>query len=261
MTKTKALKTTENNELSLNFTEEQKQLIMETVAKGASENEVKLLFHVAKKYKLDPLLKEIWCIKMLEKSPAVITTSRDGYLSIAHRSGQLDGLQSGTILNEQGQLIKAWCEVWRKDMSHSFKSEVNYGEYYKNNNVWNTYPSAMLIKVAEVFALKRAFSISGLVTEEEMGFTSIAESDESEAEENITEGEVVEPTPTEEVSANDEAINYLIGAKLDVDNAKTLEELTDLWVNKYVNLQSMEQFKEYVRLRKESLQNDLKKKE
>ena len=35
-------------------------------------------------------------------------------------------------------------------------------------DVWKTYPSAMICKVAEAFSLKRQFGISGLVTTEEM---------------------------------------------------------------------------------------------
>jgi phage recombination protein Bet len=137
------------------------------VAKGANDTEFQMLVHIANKYQLDPLLKEIWCIKRNANDPALIMTSRDGYLSIAHKSGQFDGMQSGTV-EENGVLVKAWAEVWRKDMSHSFKAEVKYSEYKQNSPVWSKYPSAMLIKVAEVFALKRAFSISGMVTQEEM---------------------------------------------------------------------------------------------
>lgn len=152
---------------------EKYELAKSLVARGADDAEFGLLLHIANKYKLDPLLKEIWCIKRSPKEPAVIMTSRDGYLAIAHRSGQFDGMQSGTVEDEKGSLVKAWCEVWRKDMSHSFKSEVRYSEYVQNNFIWQKYPSAMLIKVAEVFALKRAFSISGMLTSEEMGYQEV----------------------------------------------------------------------------------------
>lgn len=140
------------------------------LAKGATDAEFELLLHVANKYHLDPLLKEVWCIKRSPNEPAIIMTSRDGYLTLAHRTGKFDGMQSGTIEDSNGKLMKAWAEVWRKDMSHSFKAEVRYSEYTQNSYIWQKYPSAMLIKVAEVFALKRAFSISGMLTQEEMGY-------------------------------------------------------------------------------------------
>jgi len=152
------------------FTPEQIELVKKTVAKNATDDELQMFLHLAKKYDLDPLAKQIWFIKYKVAEAPTIFTSRDGYLKIAHDSGQFDGLDSHTIDDEKGNPIKAICEIWRKDMSHSFKAEVKFKEYGMNNRnpIWRSYPSAMLIKVAEVFALKRAFSISGLVTSEEM---------------------------------------------------------------------------------------------
>ncbi len=142
------------------------KLVKSIAARDATNDEFALLYHIANKYNLDPLVKEIWCIKRSPSSPALIMTSRDGYLKIAHASGKLDGLQSGADIQKD----IAWCEVWRKDMTHSFRSEIRISEYKQTGNpVWAKYPSAMAIKVAEVFTLKRAFSISGMLTEDEMG--------------------------------------------------------------------------------------------
>ena len=152
------------------FTPEQIELVKKTVAKNSTDDELQMFLHLAKKYDLDPLAKQIWFIKYRSNDAPIIFTSRDGYLKIAHDSGQFDGISSYTVDDDNGNPVKAICEVWRKDMSHSFKAEVKFKEYgaKKSNPIWKEYPSAMLIKVAEVFALKRAFSISGLVTSEEM---------------------------------------------------------------------------------------------
>jgi phage recombination protein Bet len=166
---------TAKNGASDTVPKEKYELAKTLVAKGSSQAEFELLVHMANKYKLDPLLKEIWFIKRRPNDPPLIMTSRDGYLSIAHRSGQFDGMESSTIEDEHGNLIKAVCEVWRKDMTHSFKSEVKYSEYVQPTYIWQKYPSAMLIKVAEVFALKRAFSIAGMITQEEIGYQEIEE--------------------------------------------------------------------------------------
>ena len=176
-----AIKTIESTTLAMPMVlpEDKYQLAKDTVAKGATDAEFQLLLHIAQKYQLDPLAKQIWCIKRKPEDPAIIMASRDGYLEIAHRSGQFDGMESGTIDDEKGNPIKAWCVVYRKDMNHPFKAEAKYKEYAqyhfdkytkqkKLNSTWEQYPSAMLIKVAEVFALKRAFSISGMVTEDEL---------------------------------------------------------------------------------------------
>lgn len=168
---TKAItKTIEANTLAMPqvLPQDKYELAKSIAAKGASDAEFQLLVHMANKYQLDPLAKQIWCIKRNPNQPALIMASRDGYLEIAHRSGQFDGMESGTIDDEKGTPIKAWCTVYRKDMSHPFKAEVKYKEYVQASPTWQKYPSAMLIKVAEVFALKRAFSISGMVTQEEI---------------------------------------------------------------------------------------------
>jgi phage recombination protein Bet len=193
-------------------------LAKEMVAKGASDSEFEMLIHIANKYHLDPLLKEIWCYRAFGNT-STIMTSRDGYLAIAHRSGQLDGMQSGIVKDEAGKLSKAWCEIWRKDMSHSFKAEVDYAEYKQNSTTWQKYPSAMLIKVAEVFALKRAFSISGMLTQEEAGI------EEHEPGQGLAGIDTTPPLYAEE-SEVDSLIRILSGksGKPELDIIQTIEK-------------------------------------
>ena len=171
----------------LAFNHEQKQLIKDTVAKGASDNELALFLHLAQTYGLDPFAKEIWCLKYGNQA-ATIFTSRDGYLKIANGRLEMDGIQSdavyendglikqadGTIQHtygtpERGKLIGAYAMVFRKDRSRAAYFYAPMAEYNAGSNpTWRKYPTAMIIKVAEACALKRAFSISGLVTQEEM---------------------------------------------------------------------------------------------
>jgi phage recombination protein Bet len=233
------------------ISQEEYEIAKSVAAKGSTDAEFRLLVHIANKYKLDPLLKEIWLIKRTQNEPAIIMTSRDGYLSIAHRSGKLDGLQSGTVENEKGELIKAWCEVWRKDMSHSFKAEVKYSEYRQNSFIWQKYPSAMLIKVAEVFALKRAFSISGMLTQEEMG----EEYQRAENKEQITKDSQTTPF-------SDGSIDYLkgeilkLGKELGLDEEKTKDTVEAKFKLKDFEELNPEQAKETV----QALEKKLKKK-
>ena len=99
--------------------EENLQLIKNIHAKDATEQEFNLFLYMAKTYQLDPLLRKIWLVKY-GSAPAQIFTSRDGFLSIAHRSGQFNGMQ--TTLSEDGQ--SATCHVYRKDMEHPFSVTV-----------------------------------------------------------------------------------------------------------------------------------------
>jgi phage recombination protein Bet len=136
-------------------------LIKKTVAAGASESEFRLFMYIAQRYTLDPLVKQIWLIKY-GNSPAAIFTSRDGFLSIAHRSGQFDGMETTAVRNDKGQVIGAICKVWRRDMSHPFSVEVSRQEYDTSKGNWQKMPETMIKKVAESQCLRRAFDISGL---------------------------------------------------------------------------------------------------
>lgn len=153
-------------------------LLRNVIAKDCTEPEFKMMMYMAGQYGLDPLLKQIWAVKRNEKSPAVIFVGRDGMLAIAHRSGQFDGMRSWVEYapEDTGRKIPVvgHCEVWRKDMSHSFKTEVLFSEYeqpvpmsgYKG--LWQTKPSVMIVKVAESVCLRKAFVVCGVYDPDEI---------------------------------------------------------------------------------------------
>jgi phage recombination protein Bet len=154
-----------------NYSEDEMLLLRNVIAKGCSEPEFKLLMYMANTYGLDPLLKQIWAVKRNESAPALIFAGRDGMLAIAHRSGHFDGMQSAVVYEGEGKdrkPVSAWCEIWRNDMTHSFKAEVPFSEYNTGYSVWKTNPSAMILKVAESGCLRKAFSVSGLYSPEEI---------------------------------------------------------------------------------------------
>lgn len=138
-------------------------------ADGATDPEFKILVATARLLGLNPMLKQIWCVKNKNRpeDPAQIYASRDGLIAIAHRSGQFDGMQSGTRKNEEGQEI-GWCRIWRKDMSHPFEAEILRSEYDLKRNLWLSKPQTMSVKVAEAHCLRRAFDICGVYTPDEM---------------------------------------------------------------------------------------------
>lgn len=165
------------------YTREQIETIKNTVAKGATDSELQMFMHVAQTYGLDPFLKEIYYSDKLR----TIIASRDGYLKAAQRDPDFEGIQSmavcendafeidvvaGTLKHSfgkgsRGKVIGAWALCSRKGRK-PVVSYASYDEYNKNNSIWTKYRSAMCCKVAEVFALKRQFGISGLVTQEEI---------------------------------------------------------------------------------------------
>lgn len=150
--------------------------LRDTVAKGASDAQFRMFVEICKMTGLNPLLREIWFV------PGVgILAARDGYLRVANEHPQFDGMETRVERDDQMLPVKAVCTVWRKDRTHPTIAEAYYNEYKKPSAVWQTYKSAMIAKVAEVLALKRSFSINGVVTEEEIG-------DQSPARGNWTDG-------------------------------------------------------------------------
>jgi phage recombination protein Bet len=176
---------TSGNPYELTFSDEQMKAMMNTVAKGASPSEFVMLMHLAKRYGLDPFLHEIYYVSQMK----TIMTSRDGYLKIAQSHKDYRGLHSMAVKEndefeidvenhkvihkfgkgDRGKIIGAWAICYREGR-HPIISFAEFSEYKGNSNVWTKYPSAMIIKCAEAFALKRQFGISGLVTREEMDY-------------------------------------------------------------------------------------------
>ena len=160
------------------YTDDQLLLLRHVIAKGCTEPEFRLMMYMASVYELDPLLKEIWAIKRNDKDPAVIMVGRDGMLSIAHRSGHFDGMQSGVKYEKdkdgKDHPTTAWCTIWRNDMTHPFETEVRFEEYVQPIpksgylGLWQTKPSVMILKCAESVCLRKAFRVSGVYSPEEI---------------------------------------------------------------------------------------------
>ena len=122
----------------LTYTREQIELIKRTVAKGATDDELKMFIHLAKTYDLDPFLKEIWFIKRVKKvrdskgnwdyprlengeidysnAETVIMTSRDGYLKAAQRDPDFQGLISFAV--REGDVFEIDAENYK--VTHKF---------------------------------------------------------------------------------------------------------------------------------------------
>ena len=246
----------------ISFTDQQLELMKNTVARGVGNDEFLLFLHLAKTYGLDPFAKEIWCIKY-GTNPATIFTSRDGYLKIASRDKQMNGIVSDAVCandtverladghvqhtygNPRGELVGAYALVHRKDRAYPAYFYAPFKEYNAGSNpTWKKYPTAMIIKVAEAMALKRAFSISGLVTQEEIGLemvpapqeaetSAVVEVEESPAKQPAGNGPAATaspspaPSPTFDQSAANEA--KMAGHRTRMLYARSLAEVQQIW--------------------------------
>ena len=179
-----------------NLSNEQIAVIQQTVAKDCNPTELAYFLGVAKSYSLDPFKKEIWCYKD-HKGNVVIFAGRDGFLAIASKNQLYRGVYSqavykndifegdlnkpDTIIHkvnsfERGALLGAYAIV-RMEGCEPLLKMVKLDQYKRNSPTWNSYPDAMICKVAESSALKIACGITGIsVGEEEVKETwSVAE--------------------------------------------------------------------------------------
>ncbi|CAB5218062.1 hypothetical protein UFOVP209_47 [uncultured Caudovirales phage] len=116
------------------------------------------LLLVCERYELDPVLKHM---VLISGRPYV---TRDGYLHIAHASGQFDGLE---VVDSGEDNAHWWAKVavYRKDMRHPF---TFIGRYPKADaKHMAKYGPEMAIKTAEVMALRRAFDVGGIAAADE----------------------------------------------------------------------------------------------
>ncbi len=260
------------------MTDAQVELVKRTIAKGADDDELLLFLEVAKRHGLDPFKREIFFVKD-NKGRVTHITSRDGYLTIAQQHPDYAGMISGVVKAgdtfeidttqgsqrpvihkfgaSRGAIIGAWAVVHRRGSS-SHVAYVEFADYNKpgrdgRQSVWDQYPSAMIEKVAQSRALKFAFGVSGLVTQEEMGYstprpqepqtrsrtvsvepieqspgeprpTVTAEQLQAEIVEAIWKGGVGEPEEADDDTGGNPLSDYLMA----LQRATTVKEINDL---------------------------------
>lgn len=149
------------------YTHAEMNIIKENFANGATETELETLLYLAEKYKLDIIAGEIFCIKK-GNGKAQIYAGKNGFLNIAHASGQFDGIRTGSKGSIKENDLIGFCEIFRKDTEHSFYIEVDFLEYASNYGIWQTKPKTMIEKVAMSQCLRLAFNVSGMYGIEEM---------------------------------------------------------------------------------------------
>ena len=169
------------------------ELIKTQIAKKATPEEFDLFIMMARRTRLDPLLKQLYFMKYKDNrksaeagchcygectcgkavySPATYVTSIDGYRIIAHRTNDFAGIDEPEYTRPNPNSLPTHCtvKVWRKSSSRPFSATVKFSEYTTGKQMWASMPETMIAKVAEAHALRKAFpqDLSGIYTTDEM---------------------------------------------------------------------------------------------
>lgn len=166
-------------------------LIKATVAKGASDGQLGMFLELCARYQLDPFAKQIWCANM--GGGFTIMVSRDGLLALADRHNDFEGMDGDIVRSEdtfvkehgpegvaikhvvedgdiekRGEIVGAWAVVFRRGRRPTYFF-APFKQYKRGDNTpWGKQTDAMILKVAESMALRKAFTVSGVVGEDEM---------------------------------------------------------------------------------------------
>lgn len=153
--------------------------------------EFKFFVELCKARKLNPFLREAYCIKYSDKTPAQIVVGKDAVIKRAVLNPNYDGMESGIIVltekNEvverQGtfkleteKLVGGWAKVYRKNWAHPIYSSVSFDEVAQRksdgtlNSNWSGKSATMVEKVAKVRALRETFieDLGGMYEAEEV---------------------------------------------------------------------------------------------
>lgn len=156
----------------VSYSPAQIELIKNTVAVGATDNELGLFLQVCKNRKLDPFSRQIHFVKRAGKG--TIQTGIDGFRTIAERTGHYAGNDDPVFDNETNPK-HATVTVWKmvNGVRCPFTATARWSQYCPGAGqdfMWKKMPHVMLGKCAEALALRKAFpeALSGLYSDEEM---------------------------------------------------------------------------------------------
>lgn len=160
------------------------ELVKDTIARGASDDELMLFLHLAQRSGLDPFSRQIYLIERranvngewkIARQPQ---TGIDGLRLIADRTDRYAPGREPSFAYDGGNLLTATAYVKKfvRGEWHEVAATAHYDEYVQRkrdgqpNQMWGEKPHIMLAKCAEALALRRAFpaEMSGLYTADEM---------------------------------------------------------------------------------------------
>lgn len=215
------------------FSADQIDLIKRTIAKGATDDELRLFVSTSQRLGLDPFARQIFAVKRWDSNASrevmSIQVSIDGFRLVAQRSAEYAGQDGPHWCGKDG----VWRDIWtgdeapfaarvgvfRRGFTGALYAVARFDAYAQRkkggelNAMWSKMGDLMIAKCAEALALRRAFpaELSGVYTSDEMG--------------QSVDVERIEANTSPEAARNFEAA--VAGTRAPAPTKSSLDELLD----------------------------------
>jgi len=158
------------------------ELLKNTIARGATDDELKMFINVCTGMGLSPFLNQIHMVKRwdrkLGRDKATIQVGIDGFRSIAENTGAYAGNDDPIMAKEKDtdtHPSQATVTVYKivQGQRYPFTATARWSEFFPGDKIgfmWTKMPNVMLGKCAEAQALRKAFPkvLGGVYSPEEM---------------------------------------------------------------------------------------------